>query len=260
MFNTRNYCTSYAMKTATEVERLEARLTVLNAEVSANQEKICSMVATAGLQSAEASGSAALLQYMDTVFRPAVLGQTQRVAEQAQVRVELATAKVVMERPEYLTDLAAEKAEEKAAAKAKADAEEKDARENRLKLDAEAMLCRQAGIAVEGQSPWDMRGQLNEYVRDIFKSVPINRKSTMMALPEQCESGTFVTYEPPRDPNGRTNAMPDRYRALVLQRVPDNQFVIVYIGSWNNVSFDIVSGDTLGRISNDEPVEKRARV
>jgi hypothetical protein len=259
------------MKTATEVERLEARLTVLNAEIPVRQEEICRMVAATGLQSAEASGSAALLQYMDTVFRPAVLGQTQRVAEQAQVRVELATAKTVMERPEYLTDLAAEKAEEaekaearkaeeKAAAKAKADAEEKDARENRLKLDAEAMLCRQAGIAVEGLSPWDMRGQLNEYVRGIFKSVPINRKSTMMALPEQCVNGTFVTYEPPRDPNGRTNAMPDRYRALVLQRVPDNQFVIVYISSCNNASFDIVSGDTLGRISNDEPEEKRARV
>jgi hypothetical protein len=260
MFNPRNYCTSYAMNAATEVERLEARLTVLNAEIPARQEEICRMVATAGLQSAEASGSATLLQYMDTVFRPAVLGQTQRVAEQAQVQVELATAKAVMERPGYLTDLAAEKAVEKAEAKAKADAEEKDAREDRLKLDAEAMLCRQAGIAVEGLSPWDMRGQLNEYVRDILKGVSINHKSMMMALPEQCESGTFVTYEPPRDPNGRTNAMPDRYRALVLQRVPDNQFVIVYIGSWNNVSFDIVSGDTLGRISNDEPVEKRARV
>lgn len=217
------------------------------------------MVATAGLQSAEASGSATLLQYMDTVFRPAVLGQTQRVAEQAQVQVELATAKAVMERPGYLTDLAAEKAVEKAEAKAKADAEEKDARDDRAKLDAERVLCQQAGIPFEKLTPADMRMQLNEYARDMLKHVTIDHDAEMTP-PEPCEIGSFAEYTPKPSWGCRTPAMPWRHRARVLQRVTDTRFAIVYLNSCEHVSFDVVTADTLCRIRTNEPDGKRARV
>jgi hypothetical protein len=85
------------------------RLADLSAEIPAYRETIRRMVSVVGLQSADACHSQALLEYMCTTLRPAVLHlQTQRVAEQARLLEELVVARAVLAKPEHLTDLAAD--------------------------------------------------------------------------------------------------------------------------------------------------------
>jgi hypothetical protein len=258
MFNPRYTAlkvTNYALKAEPEVKEIEARLAELGTEIPAYQETIHGMASAVGLQSADACYSKALLEYLDQKLRPAVLLQTQRVAEQGRLQEELVKARAVMERPEYLTDLAAEMA----VAKAQADAKEEEARDKRVKLDAEKMLCREAGIPFEELTPFNMRMQLTEYALDMLKRVAIDY-DTEMTPSGPCEIGSFVEYTPQPSWGCRTPAMPWRLRARVLQRVTDTRFAIVYLSSCDHVRFDVVTADTLRRILTYEPDGKRARV
>ena len=108
-----------------------------------------------------------------------------------------------------------------------------------------------------------MRVELKAYVLSTLKSVKINSDPNMVPL-DKCEEGSFVTYKPPYTTEGRMMGRQERYRALVLQRTTEfgttnERFVIVYLGSYGGVEYDVVSLDTLRPVSSDEPEGKRAR-
>ena len=248
-----------AMGVVPTIEKLKLRLQTLAVELPANQERIKCMIECARSQGSNPNESNELLTYLEFTLVPAVKAQRNHVSEQTKHQNWLETAEKVVGTQQYRDDLA----KEEAAKEMEAKKEEAEAYDNHLKLNAQLMLIKHAGIAGKDLHPSAVQVKLNEYVQNTLEPVKINWCAYMAPL-EKCEVGSFVVYEPPRPSYSRQNAGPDRYRALVLQRTTEfgttnERFVIVYLDSNGRADYDVVSLETLRPVSSDEPEGKRAR-